>query len=405
MKYLYCMAILLMALLTGCASNESGVGFPGSQFENHITTIPDSCFLVNYAFQDSIKAYGNNTRLDLGEYNGIQSRVLLKSEALPTNLDTTNVTSISTNPTITLRVKRSYNCTSMNIKIYKLTSTWLENKATWNKTSDTTNWVCPGGDFEANESIVALTNLNADSTITFEIPKQWVFDWMKDSDTNHGILLSLPNRSNEIVEFYSGETLYPPTLTFKYMATDNLIKTYDENIYYDTFIHSGVNNFAVYDDQLRITNIIPYGSYLYFTLPPSYFEGVQTTEELKNVTINRAELVLHTKSVDNYKRNDLFGVVPCLLKVDNTSQASLFSTSNYLVSSTSTDSLHADSLTVNVTTIVQNLTSGKKTNYGILLISSSKNANFMDLQFYTKNSAVSSYLKPHLRLYYSVIKN
>ncbi len=389
-----CIILILgtLFLLTSCIdSSKNTVGFVGSGITPTMITIPDSCFTNHYSFQDTTENYANNTSLFLGTNNSKEAKVLLKFTNLPDSIVTL------THLRLSFPFTKNSLLNPNEFNFSEILQNWDENKANKFKATSDENWENPD-EISANPFILTDYTIENDSLV-FDINsdneainnfKELLNTWISADSLNNGLLMVLqqdyyPDTETNYLELNSSENLVQPHLSFTYRtATDTVDVTYFRPPAYDTFI---INEQISTDEiqGLTISNISPTRMFFKFNLPQNLFPGINSNSEYQKLTVNKAELVLHTELSDKYLTDHAFSFYPYLVTSENPDLP--ISSENYISlsgSTVTTDSLEYDKeLRINITPIVQAITSGDKDNYGIIVKSLKEGKNFDNIDFQT----------------------
>lgn len=380
--------ILSTLLIFACNNKNSLVGFPNGTIKHYEVTIPDSCFQLAYSWGDSIRVFSENTKLVIGNYQGIEARTMIKFSSLPTSIS--NIQNVK----IRLKLNKKNLTNSISFGVYKMTKSWSENLATWNINTTDSNWNNAGGDYEATALDIQEFTADADS-IVFELPASLITEWVSADSLNKGIMIKQVTRSrdNQFVEFYSSESYNSdlmPQLSFTYTNSSNEEKTYTKSSYTDTFIHNASMITENDNNQLSFWHLSPKAMFFKVDLPWQIFSqadsSITSEEDLRMITINRAELVLTSKGDDLPNTNPKFSVANYVLNSSLAENATYFDKSNYTYYQTTSDTLKAGTLNMNVTALLQAYTSKIKTNYGFVIKSNYQNMDFSRINFYNKNA-------------------
>ena len=272
---------------------------------------------------------------------------------------------------------------SFTASVHLIKSDWDEYETTW----ETFEQNQVGEEIATFELDAAEIDANLDSlNISFRLPVATVQSWMDTAtaDDNYGICLSY-STSDFVVGFDSRALTDGPKLDL-YVSQDTTQLHETLSPKQDTFIATSLQ--AERSDRFFITNGSALRSFLDFDV----------TSIQEDATINRALVVLH---------------VDTLLSVpDNSSSFYIYAypienSVTWPISSVELDStlsmlgtVSGDSASINITTIVQNWTSGKSENYGLLLKGSSEIYNLHQRAFFSTES--DSLLRPRLEVYYTL---
>jgi hypothetical protein len=265
--------------------------------------------------------------------------------------------------------------------VYLVENNWDEYEITWELFDhDLTGNEITTFDLDASE-----INTNLDSmTIQFDIPVEHIQSWMNTTtaDNNYGILITY-QLSNFIVGFYGRGLSNGPKLDL-HVTQDT---TQHEEIVplKDAFIATSLQ--TENPDRLYIQNGSALRTFLDFdvTLIP------------EDATVNRALLFLHSDTLLSIPDNsESFYILAYPVKNMTTWPITtiVYDTANY-VSGTAI----GDSATFNITSIVQDWTSGVKENFGLMLKGNNEYFNLHQRAFFS--TTVDSVLQPCLKIYYT----
>ncbi len=238
--------------------------------------------------------------------------------------------------------------------------------------------------FELNAAEIAA---NLDSLkITFRIPILTVQSWIDTAtaDNNYGILISY-DLSDFVVGFDSRALSGGPKLDI--YATQDTTQFHETiSPIQDAFIATSKQTER--SDRIFVTNGSALRSFLNFDV----------TSIQEDATINRALIVLHVDTLLSVPDNSTsFYIYTYPIKnsvIWPISSVELDSTISAL------GTVSGDSATFNITSIMQNWTSGKSENYGLILKGSNEVYNLHQRGFFSTES--DSLLQPHLEVYYTL---
>jgi hypothetical protein len=113
------------------------------------------------------------------------------------------------------------------VNVHKLTTFWNPARVSWLWTTNSTDWIEPGGDFASvtMTANAAAFDIGANDTITMELDPAVVQAWASNPSTNYGMILKVGNEftTGEYVEIRpSGDTVPSnrPSLKVSYYTTD-----------------------------------------------------------------------------------------------------------------------------------------------------------------------------------------
>ncbi len=411
-NYMIVFCLLISLLFIGCTNKNSFLGFNGSNFNFYDVTLPDSCFTLAYTWGDSIKVFSENNKLLLGNYDGAEIRTLIKFGSIPKVTNSSDI--INSSIFIKFKIKTHLYNSNFRIDLYTLNKTWYENECSWDDYQKDSTWTHPGGDY--NELLIKSIVFDTQTdTLSIQIPASVLYNWGQDSNTNHGILLKTYETTfNHLLELYSSETSTPPTLEFSYKVrtvnnnqTVETTKTYKSSALIDTYIHNAPDYLDTDDSQLSLWNIQPRSIALKFNIPLSVFQTVSPEihdmNDLKKITINRANLILYKKN-DDLPNTETVPSIGVGIYQEEISNQTYFEFNKIDFFSVSTENLHSDSLAVKITGPIQTIISKTKSNNGLIIRSNYKNKDFNRLNFYTINDPNPSQ-RPKIRIKFSTLKD
>lgn len=395
--------LLIIILIAACTDKKNPVGTSGQEGPTPLETeISADMFTHFYSFEDSIRNY-NSDNLLVGKYlsNNFQNNAasLIKFTSLVDSFYQI------TNVRLDLKIRDNYNfdvIDNTTLKVGKIiSSNWFETTATWLAPTDSTSW-CTDGEFSFadGEDIVLLDGLEmelTDDSLSIFLPDDLLENWILADTLNFGLALFTLD-DDKFVEFYSAEYSDEdsPRLYFDYRETEeDTLVTYYRTPGNDVLIYETDDDYQVFENKLIASNIQPIKMLTKFAIPESIFTSVDTFttsfDELymQRLTINRAELILTFESSSPYPLDGTINLDPYFMVSDSTAwnltdpSIPMLSSDDYedpYISSVS-DSLTSAAFAVNITKIIQDMVSGEKENYGIMIRSLYENHNFRHTEF------------------------
>ena len=162
-------------------------------------------------------------------------------------------------------------------------------------------------------------------------------------------------------------------------------------------IYDTDNDYAKFENELKISNIQPINIYTKFNILETIFTDAlpvdyviaddDTTLFLQRITINRAELILNNDGVNSYPLDGSISLSPYFVTSDtiNTDLPEIPLLTNDDIDdiyiSSFTDTLNSEQFVINITKIIQYYISGEYENNGIILKSLNVNDNFIHTEF------------------------
>lgn len=397
--------LLLIIIITSCTQKKNPVGFQNGPQPESITFGWD-IFSNSISFEDSTKNYSSNSTLILGNYDDKKTKTLLRFINLPDS-----IASLESSVEIKFKIDDRYNIEDFSsLQFGLINKLWKENHATWFAATDSTSWDSETG-FSENDytlfepdSIVCL-----EDSLTVYIEDNMLLDWIDSDSLNYGFVMF--TEDDGFVKFLSAES-DTISLKFDYLsnANDTEVNTYLNNATSDTFIYETDQIFEQYPDQMIASNIYPIRFYTKFDISDSIFidssSVINNQEDYNRMTINKAELILYYDEDNHYPLIQYSTLSPYLLEGDtlfyNTEDKPLISSEDYkyFYDGISSDSINADHFALDITNIVQNITSGEYENKGLIVKSIYENRDFFNVLFATENN-VDEAKRPQLRIIYT----
>ncbi|MBD7906999.1 MULTISPECIES: DNRLRE domain-containing protein [Sporosarcina] len=177
----------------------------------------------------STQTGGNDLELGGGTSSNNTLRSLLKFDLSSIPKSTTILSS-----SLNLWFSSTNNSAPIDISLFKLTTDWEENQASWtySKTIPSTAWTNKGGDYVTSNKLSTVRNLTSPSSLDNEM-KKWDFpihiiqEWKNKPETNFGFLLKSDNEATNIYKkFVASENTvnqkYKPLLVITYRTNARL---------------------------------------------------------------------------------------------------------------------------------------------------------------------------------------
>jgi hypothetical protein len=401
---LYIFVSILILFVIGCTNDNSNLGFPGSDINNHQTVLNDSIFIDMKTYQLDIDVFPDNAKLIVGNYDSTNVRSLIRFANLPTEI------SLIEDPILSLYLNHQHNSENLNLKIAKLENNiFMQNYATWEKFNETEEWTQPGGDFTDSLSFTIDFDSEVDTLkISFSLPKEIFQDWIDKNDiyTNYGLILYSEDTEDSFLDFYSSEAGIDlrPNVSLKYKDSTNEEITDIRNVTHDTFIHNQIDE-ELNSEELIISNIPPKCIYFTFDINHNDFDDLNSEEELQKININQAQLIFSinpetTLSYDSFLIG--MGIPYDLPDINNLSDS--FDITNMWLFSSTIDYVNKEdnTLTINITPIIQHILSKNRPNNGIYLINNQKNMDFSHINVYGPDEDNVN-LRPKINIKYSTL--
>lgn len=261
----------------------------------------------------------------------------------------------------------------LTTSVHTITKEWKESEITWSTFEP---------DFIGEEILTLEIPSTLSDSISFPLPLSLIRSWMDSltASQNYGIVLTSSSASF-MVEFFSRHVTNGPNLTL--YLTQDTTQTIASST--DAFIATTYENPT--PDRLFIANGTALRTLLFFDLSSIPAEA----------TINRALLTLHSDtslSVPNH--SEPFD----LLVYTATNSPWPIPSVPYDSTISITGNVEDDSVTINVTSTIQNWSSGKNENHGFLLVGKSEKSNLSRRAFYS--TSADSVWRPRMEVFYSL---
>ncbi len=402
--------LIFILIIMGCTQKKNTVGVPDVDNEPIEMIISDTTYFGNfYSFEDSCKNYIGNSKLIVGTYENNEAKSLIKFTSLPDTVYQFD----SENITLTLWLENSLNFESLEFG--KLKQEWVESYVTWKAATDSTDW-----EEEFFESLDFTFDVEQTDSLNIEIPKDKFYSEVSSScfviDSlfyKYGLILysGSSDDENRFIEIKSRESGTEPLLSFDYIKTEtDTVVTYSNTATYDTFMYlkkNGTNeDFLTFENELIISNIQPIKMYLNFDISDSVFiadsSGIETNYDYTMMTINKAELILCIKDSTEftYPLETSFTLFPYIVTNEDPEVPFSYDEDYEYIYGTINSSGSSSDLefVIDITKIVQAVTSGEYENNGILIKSTKENKDFSFIDFGTKFDEEK---EPKLRVIYT----
>ena len=388
--------LIFILIIMGCTQKKNTVGVPNVNNEPIEMIISDTTYFGNfYSFEDSCRNYIGNSKLIVGTYENNEAKSLIRFTSLPDTVYQFD----SENITLTLWLENSLNFESLEFG--KLKQEWVEYLVTWEAATDSTDW-----EDDFFESLDFTFDVEQTDSLNIEIPIEKFYSEVNRSyfviDSliyDYGLILysGSSDDENRFIEIKSRESGTQPLLSFDYTpAEDDTSRTFSNTATYDTSMFlkkDGTNeDFVTFEDELIISNIQPIKMYLNFDISDSVFiadsSGIETNYDYTMMTINKAEIILSVKDSTEftYPLETSFTLFPYLVTSEDPQIPFAYSEDyEYIYGSLNSSGSSADTeFIIDITKIVQVITSGENENNGILIKSTKENKDFSFIDFGTK---------------------
>mgnify|MGYP000843988241 FL=1 len=393
LKLLLCI-IILVIMLSGCTDKKN---LTGDNFSDiRAITIEDKPgIIMGFSFPAETKEEitGKEAKLLAGNYQKAVAKCFLRFTELPSMITETDSCFL----TINISKRSALPRNPLILKLCKLNSVWLDSLNLNDISEDDLSLLA--------EYTVADTVGSSGKVITFNLSSSEVVNWSNPDSTGWNFVLKAENEG--WVEITSLEGTNKPTLNFKYKTeTGGEWINYNKSPAKDTYILEAPETNP--SELWKISNLN--SSRLYIKYEPTYTlfqdnEGNTLTDiQLKRLTVNKAEIVLHIKNNDYYNSSTSYSLYPFNVVKDSINSPLPLLKSDYetlVYTSTSSGIIKGDSLTVDVAPIIQAYTSGEKIPKGIMIKSFQERKNFGTLEFWDCNESTPAEKKPYIKITYT----
>lgn len=391
----------LVLLFSGaCTRKNNLTGNNWSDIRPQVFT--DSLFTAGFSFADTAKVSGYEATLLCGKMGTREAVAVMRFTGLPADSLLQTVTEAK----LTLKFKRRSPepRSTLKLNLFRLKWSW---------TADSTFAIADSSivPFEPVIPEYTVPDVSADSTYSITIPNDVIKNWMHTGTT--GLCFALRSSENGWSEIYSIDSgSSGPKLSFKYKLTTDTataaLKEYSSLAISDSY--RVVAPFGTeYDNRWLIKNISPSRIFVKFDINNSKFRDMDGNPlnalAIKRLTINKAEMVLYVKNNPYYGSTIPYGLRTYRVTKDSLSTAVSLQEGDYELLSlnpTSNGQITADSIVVNITAVVQGITSGDIENYGVMIQSLQEMANFGELElWHFADPALPAGKAPYIRIKYT----
>jgi len=401
MRLLIIATLFLAIMLGGCIKGHNPTGNNWSNVRPISFTTPMD-IVAGYSFPGSGSLKGTETSLVCGNYNDLESVAFMRFTGLP-SVGTFHIPEAyqdSTYLNLVLTRKFSESRNPVEIMIYKLNQSWA---------ADSTNLI-----LDSNLTLITpqlytiIDSISSSGTqIKIPIPIEALEQWTSDADTL-GLTLAIKTGEDSYIEIKSLESGSGPKLRFLYRTNEEeqTEKKYEQYCTQDSYRIDEATA-PILTNQWILSNIPSSRIFLYFPLDYSLFqdtEGNLLNEiQLKRMTINHAELIFYVKENPYYDTSTQYSIRADRLNDSLDINTAIAISDDQVASGITTQSyIRGDSLTVNITPLIQAYTSGDKENYGIVIRSMQELKNYgkIELWHFNDNSTPPE-KQPKLRITYT----
>ncbi len=394
-KTLSLILFLMIMIMSACTKKDNLTGDNWSGIRP--ITIVDSLFTQGFSFPAEGSVKGTEAIMLCGNYGGRDAISVMRFTGLPTEINTVEDATLQL---VVLR-RSPYSRGPISIDLFKLNKNWAVDSTAVISDADISTTPLNPVSISVPDTVAT-----AGDTLSFVIPASQILAWQTEDVTGFNIVARTSDSG--FVEFRTIESGYGPLLTFSYRKVgETSDRTYNQRAILDSYrVNAPVAGLT--DNTFFLQSISPSRMYLKFELNETRFvdnEGnVLTPLQYKRCTINKAELVLYIKN-NPYYNGINYSIFPYNVIRDSISTPialvdSDVETISYSVASTGL--ISGDSIVVNITPIVQAITSGDRENKGVMLKSLHEMVNFGELEFWHfLDPALPANFEPKIRITYT----
>ncbi len=387
--------IMFLLLVSACTDKNNPTGDNWSGISP--ISFTDSLFTDGYSFPVDGNVKGTEAVMLCGNYNGRDAISVMRFTGMPTSFDTVQDAELKL---VVLR-RSPFARGTITVNAFKLNQNWSVDSTAVILDQNISTTALNLGSVMVPDTVVA-----AGDTITFTIPASQIQAWQAEDITGLNIVVRTEDAG--FVEFRTMESGYGPLLTFKYRQEgDSSDRTYNQRAIMDSF-RVLAPEFILADAQWQLQSISPSRLFLKFAINETSFvdnNGVVLTPlQYKRCTINKAELVLYIKT-NPYYQGINYSILPYnVIKDSLVTPTALVNNDMELITftTTATGMATGDSIVVNITPIMQAITSGDRENKGVVLKSLHEMINFGELEFWHfLDPMLPAGFEPKLRITYT----
>jgi len=385
--------LVLLALAAACTRKDNLTGTNWADLRMQ-TYIDSSAIITGHSFPaDSLVSIRTGRKnLLVGSWQGSRAKSILRFTNLPADSTLSAYHEIA-DPYLDLILQRSSKIERgpVNLRFYKVNSGWAENPDTLNVS-----------DYEeiTTASYMINSTITASDTISVPLPYSLIQNWQADADsTGLNILIMTDDATDGFAEIKLSTANDGSKLRFRYKENPS-----DEE-YQDFSRYAAFNAYSFSHPetdpspgQWRLSNFAP--QRMYVDLQPDFalfkdeYGNSMSGEDLKRVSVNKAELVLHIKDdLPNFTNTFSYNVSAFLLKHRPEDELAIptldMYTPEFITSLVSIANTASDSLVVNITPIIQAYISQKTfaddtvvEPHGIVIMSNFERKDFGEIEFY-----------------------
>lgn len=402
--------LLLMIILVGACTKKNNL--TGTNWADYDAQIFEdvSAVVSGYSFPaDSLLSIVSNRKnLLVGNWQGSSAMSILRFTDLPADTTITSYYELADLfLEIVLQRRNEVVRNPLTLNFYKVNTGWAANPDTLSEADYT---LIPG------TATLLPASISSSDTLRVPLPYDLIKHWQADSDST-GLNILIKTEDAGFVELGLSTPTQGSKLRFKYKktASDEELASFERFATFNSysFTHPEVEPRP---GEWLLSNFAP--QRMYVDLQPDFgmFKtedgATLSPEELKRVSINKAELVLYIKDdLPNYQNTSSYKVSAFLLKERPEDGAIIptldMFTPEFISSLQSFVNTGADSILINITPIIQAYVSEKTFSddtvvspQGIVIMSNYERKDFGEIEFYHPLTAPEG-KKAYIRIKYT----
>ena len=396
--------LILVLSFTACTRKNNLTGNNWS--DTHPQSFTDSLYATGFSFSDTAKVSGYEGTLLVAKMGTTESVGMIRFTGMPKSSLLSGGNSTVTEASLKLSLKRrsAEPRSTLKLNFFRIKGRWA---------ADSTD-VVPDDSLVASgiaEFTVPVVPAGSDSTLTIPIPNDVIRNWQVADSTYFSLAIRCSEGS--WAEFYSleGSSSQAPKLEFKYRFAEDTatstLKEYSSLSIIDSYRLTASPG-TQQDNVWLIKNISPSRIFIKFNLNTTKFRAMNgailDTLKLKQVTVNKAELVLYIKNNPYYGSTIPFSLRSYNVTKDSISTAVSLQEGDYeylTLTQTNSGLATGDSILINVTPQIQGYLSGNLVNKGVMIRSLQEMQNFGELEFWTDDPSTPAEKRPKLSVKYT----
>jgi len=347
----------LLLMLVACTQKDNLTGTSDSGLRPETAILDQSYRLDAFCYQDTAINKGSVGSFSVGMHNDLQAVGLIYFDEMPDSIECVETG-------LRLVMEARHGAAGQTIRLARVLQPWDETECDWTYAGEDTLWEEPR--WEALDGAEAQTTDS--DTLFLPLPTSLVQSWIDGDTLTYG--LAIYTEEQGICQFYSSEADESnPKLIIRYTSGDSLAE-YGLYANEDVFISNGAPENAQLEAN-TLCNVTPTLLYMKWDLSLQALQavtGITDTLEIRQTTINRAEVVIPVDEALSFIPEDTFTAYAYRLKSESALDSLPVAGDQLLAYSYTDVSSYADGeIAIDVTPIIQGMTAGIKQNYGIVV--------------------------------------